>query len=460
MNRRVITYAIVIAVSIGLIGGLIRLGEVSFTPDALQGAGHAAGPAPTHSLERPLVVLISQLLLIVLATQLAGKAATLVRQPSVIGEIAAGLLLGPSFFGGLWPDAYTFVFARESLTILRLLSQLGVILFMFTVRLELDVSRLRHQAPTAVAVSHFSIVVPFVLGVTTALLLFTRYAPQGVPFDAFALFMGIALSITAFPVLARILEERDMTRTSLGTTALACAAVDDVTAWTLLALVVTWATAGGIGTALLPMVVAIAAFVAAMLWIVRPLLRRTIVPASTGLSRPTTAVALMVLLGAALATEVIGIHALFGAFAAGVVMPPNPEVRHQLRERLATISSVFLLPVFFAFTGLRTEIGLLNDLSSWLICGAIILVATVGKLVGSMLAARWTGATWRDSFILGALMNTRGLMELIALNVGYDLGILSPHMFTMLVVMALITTVMTGPLVDLVWKPGLEPARV
>jgi Kef-type K+ transport system membrane component KefB len=460
MNRRVVTYAVVIALSAGVIGGLIRLGEIWFATEAIRSAAHASEPAPPHSLERPLVVLISQLLLVVFATQVVGKAAMFLRQPSVIGEIAAGLLLGPSFFGGLWPGAYAFVFPADSLTMLRLLSQLGVILFMFTVGLELDASRLRHQAPTAVAVSHFSIVVPFALGVATALLLFTRYAPRGVPFDAFALFMGIALSITAFPVLARIMEERGLTRTSLGATAIACAAVDDVTAWTLLAIVVTWTTAGGIGTALLSMAGAIAVFVVAMLWIVRPLLRQSIQVDAMGLSRPRTALALMVLLASALATEVIGIHALFGAFIAGVVMPPNPEVRHQLRERLSTISSVFLLPVFFAFTGLRTQIGLLNDGTSWMICGGIILVATVGKLVGSMLAARWTGSTWRDSFVLGALMNTRGLMELIALNVGYDLGILSPRMFTMLVVMALVTTAMTGPLVDLAWKARLEPARV
>jgi Kef-type K+ transport system membrane component KefB len=462
MNRRVVTYAIVIAASLGIIGGLIRLGEIWFSSGVLVTAGQVAGRAPAHSLERPLVVLISQLLIVVFATQVVGKLATLVNQPSVIGEIAAGLLLGPSFFGGFWPDAFAFVFPADSLGSLRLLSQLGVILFMFTVGLELDARRLRHQAPIAVAVSHFSIVVPFALGVMMALLLFTRYAPPGVPFESFALFMGIALSITAFPVLARILEERGLTRTALGATSIACAAVDDVTAWTLLALVVTWTTAGGIGTSLLFMAGAIIVFVMAMIRVVRPLLARWIQVTERGLSRPLTALVLMVLLGSALVTELIGIHALFGAFVAGVVMPASAEVRHQLRERLESISSVFLLPVFFAFTGLRTEIGLLNDVTSWIICASIIVVATAGKLVGSMLAARWTGATWRDAFVLGALMNTRGLMELIALNVGYDLGILSPQMFTMLVVMALVTTAMTGPLVDLGWKPQreeLEPAH-
>jgi Kef-type K+ transport system membrane component KefB len=460
MNRRVVTYAVVITISVGVILGLIRLGDIWYSPEALQSAGHVAGPAPVHGVERRLVVLIGQLLLIVGATQLVGKLATLLRQPSVIGEIAAGLLLGPSLFGGLWPDAYAFVFPADSLTVLRLISQLGVILFMFIVGLELDPSRLRHQAPTAVAVSHFSIIVPFALGVTTALVLFTRYAPPGVPFDAFALFMGIAMSITAFPVLARILDERGLTRTTLGATAIACAAVDDVTAWTLLAVVVTWAKTGGVGSGLLGMAAAIVAFVVVMIWIVRPLLHRWLSVANAGLSRVRMSVVLMIMLAAALATEVIGIHALFGAFVAGVVMPQSAALRHQLRERLETMSSVFLLPVFFAFTGLRTEIGLLNDARSWLVCGAIILVAIAGKLIGSMLAARWTGSTWREAFVLGALMNTRGLMELIALNVGYDLGILSPQMFTMLVVMALVTTVMTGPLVDSVWKGRGEAVRV
>jgi Kef-type K+ transport system membrane component KefB len=453
MHRRVLTYALVIAVSLAIIGGLLRFGEITLSQGTVRTTDAAA--ALTQGLERPLAVLLVQLLVIVLATQALGALATRLRQPSVIGEIAAGLLLGPSFVGGLWPGAYASLFPGDSLDTLRLLSQLGVILFMFTVGLELDPARLRQRAPTAIAVSHFSIVVPFALGVVLALQLFTRYAPAGVPFDAFALFMGIALSITAFPVLARIIEERGMTKTSLGSTAIACAAVDDVTAWSLLALIVTWATAGGVGATLLFVAGAVAAFAAAMIWIVKPLVKRWLHATDAGLSRPKTALVLLILLGSALATELIGIHALFGAFVAGVIMPPSAALRHQLRERLESISSVFLLPVFFAFTGLRTHVGLLNDATSVLVCAGIILVAIVGKLVGSMLAARWTGSTWRDSFVLGALMNTRGLMELIALNVGYDLGILSPQMFTMLVVMALVTTAMTGPLVDLVWRPAV-----
>jgi Kef-type K+ transport system membrane component KefB len=331
---------------------------------------------------------------------------------------------------------------------------------MFTVGLDLDPAHLRQRAPVAVAVSHFSIVVPFLLGVVSALALFAEYAPDGIPFHAFALFMGIALSITAFPVLARVLEERGLTKTPLGSTAIACAAIDDVTAWSLLAMVVTLVTAGGVGGTLVRLVIGLLVFVAVMIFVVRRWLPRLLGGAGEPLTRGRTAIVLGILLGSALITEVVGIHALFGAFLAGAVMPAGPELRRQLRERLESLSSVFLLPVFFAFTGLRTEIGSLNDASSWIVCLGIILTAIVGKLVGSMLAARWTGLSWPDAFVLGALMNTRGLMELVALNVGYDLGILSPRMFTMLVIMALVTTAMTGPLVDRLQEKHAPSAAV
>jgi Kef-type K+ transport system membrane component KefB len=451
MQRRVLIYAIVIAASVAAIAGLLHLGETWF-PTSSIAAGGAADPtpaAPADAFRRPLALLIIQLLVIVLATQMGGALAALLGQPAVIGEIAAGLILGPSLVGQVWPAAYAFLFPDSSLGILHLLSQVGIILFMFAVGLDVDVGHLRQRAPTAIAVSHFSIVVPFVLGVIAALALFQHYAPPGVPFHSFALFLGIALSITAFPVLARVIEERGLARTPLGTTALACAAVDDVTAWSLLAVVVTLVSAGGLGGLLALMAGALAVFVAVMVWVVRPWLGRVFENVRAPLSRGLTAYVLVVLLCAALLTEVIGIHALFGAFLAGAIMPPDAELRHQLRERLEGLSSVFLLPIFFAYTGLRTEIGLLNDAGSWAVCLGIILTAIAGKLLGSMLAARWAGSSWHDAFVLGALMNTRGLMELVALNVGYDLGILSPPMFTMLVVMALVTTAMTGPLIDL-----------
>jgi Kef-type K+ transport system membrane component KefB len=462
MQRRVLIYTLVIMASVAAIAGVLHIGE-SWYPGpepgvVLSPTAESATAADADPWRRALPLLILQLLVIVLATQLVGALATAVHQPAVVGEIAAGVLLGPSLLGVVWPSATAFLFPAASLDILRLLSQIGVILFMFIVGLDVDAGHLRQRAPTAIAVSHFSIVVPFLLGATAALALYGPYAPAGVPFHAFALFMGIALSITAFPVLARVIEERGLTRTPLGTTALACAAVDDVTAWSLLAVVVTLVTAGGIGWPLVLMVAALAAFLLAMITLVRPWLDRLLSGVARPLSRPRTAHVVALLLASALTTELIGIHALFGAFLAGAIMPPNPEFRQQLRDRFETVSAVFLLPIFFAYTGLRTEIGLLDDGASWLVCGGIILVAVAGKLGGSMLAARWSGSSWHDAFVLGALMNTRGLMELVALNVGYDLGILSPRIFTMLVLMALVTTAMTGPLIDLASRPHARRA--
>jgi Kef-type K+ transport system membrane component KefB len=324
---------------------------------------------------------------------------------------------------------------------------------------ELDVGRLRRRARTAVFVSHASIVVPYFLGTAVSLLLYRELAPAGVGFVPFALFMGIATSITAFPVLVRILRERGLSGTLLGDTAVTCAAVDDVTAWSLLAVVVAIAGAKGFRPAATTIALA-ALFIAAMLFVVGPQVRRWLAPAARREQPGKSAVALVlgILLASALATEWIGIHALFGAFLAGVVMPREPRFRAYLTERLEEFSSVFLLPLFFAFTGLRTRIGLLDDSRSWLLCGLVIVVATVGKLGGSMVAARLTGTSWGDAFALGALMNSRGLMELIALNIGYELGILSPQIFAIMVLMAIVTTFATAPLLSLSERWRSEPS--
>jgi Kef-type K+ transport system membrane component KefB len=401
-----------------------------------------------------LAHLILQLIVIILTARAIGTLAGRLGQPQVIGEIAAGVLLGPSLLGWVAPATSGFLFPDASLGILQLLSQIGVLLFMFVVGLELDPSHLRGRAQTAIAVSHFSIIVPFVLGVTLALVLYTPYAPPGVPFHAFALFCGIAMSITAFPVLARILEEHQLTHTPLGTTAITCAAAGDVTAWGILAFVVAVTTASGAVETLLAIVTSSALFMVVMIFLGRPVLQRVLDPNRTGglLGRGRLAMVLAVMLSSALVTEIIGIHALFGAFVAGAIMPLGGSFRTGLRERIESVSSVLLLPLFFAYTGLRTHIGLLDDVVSWAVCLAIIVVATAGKFGSAALAARWTGMTWRDSVALGALMNTRGLMELVALNVGYDLGILTPEIFTMLVLMALVTTAMTSPLLLLSLK--------
>ena len=467
MKSRLLVYILFVIAAVLAVAGLIQLGGAWFP---LQGV-EVVSPAEQSSgalaqmrdnAHHPLPRLILQLIVILLAARVFGSVARRLGQPPVIGEIAAGVLLGPSLFGWVMPDGSAFLFPSASMPILQLLSQIGVLLFMFVVGVELEPSYLRGKAQAAVAVSHFSIIIPFTLGVSLSLALYTRYAPPGVPFHAFALFCGIAMSITAFPVLARILEERHLTHTPLGTTAITCAAVDDVTAWSLLAFVVAITTAGGAVEMLLAMVALSVMFVLLMIFVGRPILQRVLNPDTVGdtFSKERMAIVLAVMLSSALVTEIIGIHALFGAFVAGAIMPAGGTFRTVLRDRLESVSSVFLLPLFFAYTGLRTQIGLLDNVVSWAICLGIIAVATAGKLGGTVIAARWTGLPWRDSVALGALMNTRGLMELIALNVGYDLGILTPEIFAMMVLMALVTTAMTGPLLSLSlnWGRRREPA--
>jgi len=448
----------------GAIFFIIKQGQKLPPPAVENGAEIVGGRAPLapsgessiwssvkENFKEPLSRLLLQVIVIVLATRIVGFVFARFGQPSVVGEVLAGIMLGPSLLGWLWPEASHFLFPKESLGVLKLLAQLGVCLFMFGVGMELEVSHVRQKAQTAVLVSHMSIVFPYFLGVTLAYFVYENYAAPGASFPAFALFMGIALSITAFPVLARILKERGMTKTFLGSTAITCAAVDDATAWAILAFVVAIARATGMASTVFCLALVVV-FVGLMLFGVRPYLGRWMgleAGADRAPSQTALAAVLILLLGSALTTELIGIHALFGAFLAGVVMPEKKEFREHLLVRLEKFSSLFLLPLFFAFSGLRTQIGLLNDATSWVVCLGIIGVATLGKLGGTMITAKSTGMTWNDSFALGALMNTRGLVELVALNIGYDLGILPPRIFSMLVLMALVTTFMTGPLLNL-----------
>jgi Kef-type K+ transport system membrane component KefB len=399
-----------------------------------------------HS-EDPLARLFIQLIVIVLLARACGMIAARAGQPAVIGEMIAGILLGPSLLGWVWPGVFEFIFAPSSLGTLRMLSQIGVCLFMFVIGMEFDVCEFKQQARTAILVSQISILFPYLLGVVASLFLFSSFAGAHTSFVAFALFIGISMSITAFPVLARILEDRGLTRTALGSTALACAATGDVTAWCALAFIVAIVKAGGLAAAMVNLAL-VAAFVGLMLFWIKPQMARWDGRLSVH-GKGVTAGVLVFVFASALATDLMGIHALFGAFLAGVVMPSRGEFREFLKVRLDHFSSVFLLPLFFAFTGLRTQIDLLSEPSGWLVCLGLILLATVAKLGGAMITARLTGVNWVDSFQLGALMNTRGLVELIALNIGYDLGILSAQIFTMLVIMALVTTGLTGPLLSL-----------
>lgn len=403
------------------------------------------------NLKHPLAILLAQIVTIIFVARFLGWVFKKIGQPSVIGEIIAGIILGPSLIGTYFPDFSAALFPVASLGNLHFLSQIGLILFMFVVGMELDLKVLRHKAKDAVVISHASIIFPFTLGIGLAYFVYQSFAPQGVGFTSFALFMGIAMSITAFPVLARIVQERGIHKQKLGSIVITCAAVDDITAWCVLAAIIAIVQAGSFVSSIYTILLAIG-YVMFMIKVVRPFLKRVgdLHTSRENLSKPIVAIFLLTLLLSSLATEVIGIHALFGAFMAGAIMPENTKFRNIFIEKVEDVALVLLLPLFFVYTGLRTEIGLLNDIYLWKVTGWIILVAVVGKFVGSALAAKFVGQNWKNSLTIGALMNTRGLMELVVLNIGFDLGVLTPEIFAMMVIMALVTTVMTGPALDLI----------
>lgn len=407
--------------------------------------------AMQHNLQHPLAILLAQIVTIIIVARLLGWVCKKIGQPSVIGEIIAGIILGPSLIGMYFPEFSAALFPTKSLGNLQFLSQIGLILFMFVVGMELDLKVLRNKAHEAVVISHASIIIPFTMGMSLAYFIYQSFAPDGIEFLSFALFLGIAMSITAFPVLARIVQERGIHKTRLGTVVITCAAADDITAWCILAAVIAIVKAGSFISAFYIIGLAFI-YVLGMIFVIRPFLKRVgdLHATRENLSKPIVAIFLLILLLSSYATEVIGIHALFGAFMAGAIMPENIRFRNLFIEKVEDVALVLLLPLFFVFTGLRTEIGLLNDPYLWKITGLIILVAVAGKFIGSALAAKFVGQNWKNSLTIGALMNTRGLMELVVLNIGYDLGVLTPEIFTMMVIMALVTTVMTGPALDFI----------
>jgi Kef-type K+ transport system membrane component KefB/nucleotide-binding universal stress UspA family protein len=407
-------------------------------------------------LHSPLTLFIVQAALIVTVSRLLGRLARFIDQPMVIAEIVAGVVLGPSLFGLVAPHAMAAIFPLASMGLLSLLSQVGLILFMFLIGLELDPKLLRGRGHTSVVISQAGIFVPSLLGLVLGLYLHRRVAPPGVPYSSFVLFLAVSMSVTAFPVLARILTERRLLKSKVGAVSITCAAVNDVTAWCLLAFVVSFVRASGLAAAARTTACAVA-YIAFMLLAVRPFLGRLAarVGDREGLTQDRVAFILILLLASSWATELIGIHALFGAFLFGAVFPKEGGFARALTEKLEDLVVVFLLPLFFAYSGLRTQIGLLNTGEAWFMCALVILVACAGKFGGSAVAARLTGLSWRESSALGILMNTRGLMELIAINIGLDLGVISPTFFTMLVVMALVTTFATTPLLGRLYPAGL-----
>lgn len=411
-------------------------------------------------LHHPLPLLLIQFIVIMIVTRLFGYLVSFVAQPTVVGEILAGIILGPSLLGALFPDMFITLFPKESLGNLHLISQLGLIFFMFVVGMELDFDKIKKQSSASVFISHVSIIFPFFLGVVLAYWLYPVFAPKNITFIPFALFIGIAMSITAFPVLARIIKEKNLSDTRYGSMAITCAAADDITAWYILALIIAFSISGSISSSFI-LLLFIALYVIVMFYVVRPLLAKIGHSQSERLSMNGMSFIIVLLLLSSLATEAIGVHALFGAFMAGAMMPSSAvsRLKELIAPRLEYVSLLVLLPLFFALTGLRSEIGLLNSVDAWIVCGGIIVIAVFGKLFGSALASKYMGFSWRDSFALGILMNTRGLMELVVLNIGYEMGILSTELFTMFVVMALATTIMTGPFLNLITR-GFKENKV
>jgi len=409
-----------------------------------------------------LFQLVLQIAVILVAARIVGFLFQKINQPQVMGEMVAGILLGPSLLGWLAPGVSAALFPPASLSYLNALSQVGLVVFMFVVGLALNPSELHGYGHAAVLTSHVSIVAPFCLGGLTALYLYLRLSDDGITFTGFALFMGAAMSITAFPVLARILSERGLVRSRMGTLAIACAAVDDVTGWCILAYIVVlvrvthaarpaWVTIGGS-----------IAYVLIMLFVVRrilPAFERAFRKRDR-LTDNLVATIVVLVLASALATEWLGIHLLFGAFLMGAIMPKTPEFTRYLLHKFESVTVVLLLPLFFAYTGLRTRIGVGGGRAIWFYSAIVIVVAITGKLGGSMFAARLAGMPWREAASLGILMNTRGLMELVILNIGLDIGVISPAMFSIMVLMALVTTFMTTPLLEWVYPTRLLRAQV
>lgn len=425
-------------------------------------ATRQAGPQSRAAQEiiPRVVTIIIQVVVIIIAVRAFGFLFKFIGQPQVIGEMVAGILLGPSLLGWLAPHASAILFPAASLDYLNTISQIGIVVYMFLVGLELNPERLRGHRHAAVLTSHVSIIVPFMLGALLALFLYPRVSDDRVNLTSFALFLGAAMSITAFPVLARILAERNMLRSRVGTLAIACAAVDDVTGWCILAYVLI--RTQGNATPVWLMVLYAAAYVLVMMYGVKPLLRRfhRVYEQKGLLSDNAIAVLILLVLVSALITDRIGIHLVFGAFMMGAVMPKTSSLTRHIQEKFESFTVVLLLPLYFAFSGLRMNLHSIHGAQLWMFCGLIILVAIAGKLVGSAIATRATGICWRDAAAVGILMNARGLLGLVILNIGLDIGVISPVLFSMMVLMALVTTFMATPLLEWVYPARLVRAEI
>jgi Kef-type K+ transport system membrane component KefB len=432
--RGLLVGAALVAVPAALIVAVLGFGSA-------RRPGQALKATAAHALTGPYPRLLIALPVILAACYLAGMAFRRLGQPAVIGEIVAGVMLGPSLLGLVWPAAYRGLFPPDVVGTINTLAQLGLIFFLYLIGAEISLGMVRRRGITAAAVSQAGIALPMLAGAGLAFWLYPPFG-DGVGFLDFALFIAVSMSVTAFPVLARILSDRGLTDTPLGALALTCAAIGDVAAWCLLALV-TAISRGGPAAGVLVTIGLTAAFAAAMALLVRPLL-------AWWLPRVPEAAVLPIMLGgvmlSALATSEIGIHPIFGAFLFGLIAPRSAPAVQQAGEKMRSVTLTLLLPLFFVSTGLSTRFGLLGSSGRlWAWCALIVAVAVVSKWGATTVAARATGVGLRESLSLGALMNCRGLTELIVLNLGLQLGVISPTVFAMLVIMTLVSTIATAP---------------
>ena len=458
-KRNYIIYGLMLAAFAALLLWIVHLGH------AYDGLGPGAAPSGedspvgllydtlTINLKHPLSLLLLQVIAILITVRIFSYLFKYLGQPGVIGEIVAGIVLGPSVLGHLSPETFAFLFDPDSLVPLNIISQIGLVLFMFVIGMELDLGVIRRKASETLVISHASIIVPFLMGMGLAYVVYPEFGARHASFVPFALFVAISVSITAFPVLARIVQERNLSKTPMGMLAIASAANNDVTAWCLLAAVIAVARAGSVTSAFFTIVLT-ALYILFMFYLVKPFLRKIgeFYNKQETVSKTLVAFLFLVLIISSYITEILGIHALFGAFLAGVVMPANLSFRRVMTEKIEDVALVLFLPLFFVFTGLRTEIGLLNTPHLWGICALFIVVSIAGKMIGATFSARLVGESWKDSLSIGVLMNTRGLMELIVLNIGYEMGIIPSSLFVIFVIMALFTTFMATPLLALIEK--------
>ena len=432
--------------------GLHKLSTVTSVSDN-SGVGGMLSSMVKNNLAEPLMTLLMQIIIILITCKIFSSIFNYIGQPGVLGEIIAGIILGPSLLGHYFPDAFNFIFTKDSLENIYLISQIGLILFMFVIGLEVDFKVLKNKFNETLVISHAGILVPFFLGIISSFYIYEKYASQQTSFLAFALFIGISMSITAFPVLARIVQERNLSNTPLGVLSIASAANDDVTAWCLLAIVIALTKSGSSTSALFTVGMTIL-YILFMFLCVRPFFRKIsqIRANNEILNKSLIGIIFLTLIISASITELIGIHALFGGFIAGVVMPSNLGFRHIMMNKVEDVTLTFFLPLFFAYTGLNTNLLLINSWSMIGICALLIVIAIAGKFGGCTIAAKVVGETWHDSLTIGMLMNTRGLMELVALNIGYEMGVLPKSIYAVLIIMALVTTFMTTPALHMISK--------